>query len=497
VALGAGRWPIFRQMLTESIALGVSGAVGGLVLGQIALDLLITVALPPGAPSGFLTTDLDPQVFVFTLLLGVITGVAFGTYPAITASRIAVADTLKDQSGQVLSSGAARVRKGLVMAQMALSLMLLISAGLFAKSLANVSQVDIGFQPDNLIVFGVSPDLNGYKTSEVRAFAERATEELRALPGVTDAAISEVSFLDGSRWGSNVTVEGYTAPDNDPNPMYANIGPSLLRTLQMQIAAGREFTRADAAGAPKVVMVNEKFAKKYFGDANPIGRRMAVGGGRSVTPDMEIVGVVRDMKYAEVKDEVPMLFYRPLAQTDSMNSFYFYVRGTLPTEAMMAQVRRTMSGIDANLPLEPMRTVEEQLRITTHNDRVIVKMAASFAVLATLLAIVGLYGVMAYNVASRTREIGIRMAFGAGTMRIQSMVIREAAWILALGAAIGIGGALWLTRFAESLLFGVEANDVMVITAATVLIGLVGLLAAFVPARRAAGVDPMTCLRYE
>lgn len=497
VALGAGRWPIFRQMLTESLALGVSGAVGGLILGQVALGLLIGITLPPGAPSGFLSTDLDPQVFGFTLLLGIVTGIVFGTYPAITASRIAVAGTLKDQSGQVLSSGAARIRKGLVMAQMALSLMLLISAGLFAQSLANVSRVNIGFQPDNLIVFGVSPDLNGYKTPEVRAFAERAIEELRALPGVTDAAISEVPFLNGSRWGSNVTVEGYTPADSDSNSMFANIGPGLLKTLQMDIVAGREFTRADAAGAPKVVMVNEQFAKKYFSDANPLGRRMAVGGGRGVTPDMEIVGIVRDMKYADVKDEAPVLFYRPLAQSDSMTSFYFYVRGTLPTDAMMTQVRRTMSGIDANLPLEPMRTVEEQLRISTHNDRVIVKMAASFAVLATLLAIVGLYGVMAFNVASRTREIGIRMAFGAGRMRIQTMVIREAAWILALGAAVGIGGALWLTRFAESLLFGVKANDVMVIAAATALIGLVGLLAALVPARRAAGVDPMTCLRYE
>lgn len=497
VALGAGRWPVFRQMLTESLVLGIAGAGVGLLIGQAALRLLIAVAVPPGAPAGFLSAELDPRVLVFTLVLGVVTGIIFGTYPSFTASRIAVADTLKDQSGQVLSSGAARIRKGLVMAQMALSLTLLISAGLFAQSLANVSRVSMGFQPENLIVFGVAPDLNGYKTPEIRSFAERASAELKSLPGITGVGISEVPFLDDSSWGANITVEGYTPPDDDPNPLYANIGPGLMETLGVKLVAGREFSRADGTGAPKVVIVNERFVKKYFGSNNPLGRRMAIGGGRTVKPDMEIVGVVKDMKYAEVKDEVPPLFYRPLAQTDAMSSFYFYVRATLPAETAVSQVRQTMARIDPNLPLEPMRTVTEQLEINTHTDRVIVKLAVCFAALATLLALVGLYGVMAYNVASRTREIGIRMAFGAAAWPIQGMVLREAVGVLAIGAAFGLASAFWLTRYAESLLYGVTANDVVVYASATAVVGVAGLIAAFLPARRAASVDPMTCLRYE
>lgn len=497
VALGAGRWPVIRHMLTESLALGIAGGLAGLLMGQLALQALIAVALPPGDPSGFLSTDLHPAVLVFTLALGVVTGIASGTYPAISAFRLGVADTLKDQSGQVLSSGAARARKGLVITQVAVSLMLLISAGLFARSLANISKVDVGFRTEDLLVFGVSPDLNGYKAPETRAFAVRASEELRALPGVTEVSFSRVPFLGGSNWASNITVEGYTAPGDDPDPLYADIGPGLLNALGVKLVNGREFTEADRFGAPKVVLVNERFAKKYFGETNPVGRRMAMGNGNNVTLDMEIVGVVKDMKYSDVKGETPLIFYRPLLQHERMNTFFFYVRGTLPMESMVSQVRKTMAGLDPNLPLEPLRTMAHQLEGNTHTDRVIVRLSASFALLATVLALMGLYGVMAYDVASRTREIGIRMAFGAGRVRIQGMVLREAAWMLALGAVAGVGGAFWLTRFAEGLLFGVKAGDVLVYATATIVICTVGLLAALLPARRASAVDPMTCLRYE
>ena len=497
VALGAGRWPVLRQMLTESLMLGIAGALAGLLLGQLVLQLLIAWVVPTGETAEFLSAELHPTVLVFTLALGVLTGIVFGSYPAFMASRIAVASTLKEESGQVLSSGASRVRKTLVVAQMAISLMLLITAGLFAQSLANISKVDVGFRPENLLIFGVSPDLNGYKTQEIRAFAERATDELLAIPGVTGVSFSRVPFLDGSSWGSNVTVEGYAAPEDDPNPSYADIGPGLMKTMGVPVNSGREFTAADRFGAPKVVLINERFAKKYFGNADPIGRRMKVGGGNNEPLDMEIAGVVKDMKYADIKDEVPVLFYRPLLQSEKMYSFYFYIRGTLPTETMVLQIRKTMAGIDSNLPLDPFRTMVQQMEGNTHSDRVVVRLSASFAVLATVLALVGLYGVMAYNVASRTRKIGIRMAFGAGKARIRGMVLREAALILAIGAALGLGGAYWLTRFAQSLLFEVEANDVWVFAAATLAFGLVGLLAAYLPARRASAVDPMTCLRHQ
>jgi predicted permease len=426
-----------------------------------------------------------------------LTGLVFGTYPAWRASSVAVANTLKDQAGQVLSAGASRIRKGLVIAQMAVSLMLLVAAGLFTRSLVNLSKVDLGFPTENLILFGLSPDLNGYKPADVRAIADRTVAELRALPGVTGAAISEVPLLGGSRWSTNITVEGYTPGKDEPNPWLASIGPGLFSTVGIRLREGREFTTADVAGAPKVAIVNEAFERHYFGGKSGLGRRMAIGGGDDVKPDMEIVGVVRDSRYASVKEDTRPLFYAPLPQRETMNSFFVYVRTALPEASMISQIRRTMAGIDRNLPLDPLRTMQQQAERSTHVERVIVKLSATFAVLATLLAIVGLYGVMAYSVASRTREIGIRMAFGASQGPIQGMVLGEAAKVLLVGTALGLAAAFWLTRYVESLLFGIGAGDPPVYVSATVAILAAGLMAALMPARRAARVDPMTCLRYE
>lgn len=497
VAMGAGRWPVFRQMLTESMALGLLGSVAGLVVGKVALQLLLGIIVNDDAPQGALTADLDSRVLLFTLALGMLTGLIFGTYPAWRASSVAVSNTLKDQAGQVLSAGAARIRKGLVIAQMAVSLMLLVAAGLFTRSLVNLSKVDLGFPTENLIVFGLSPELNGYKPADVRAIADRTVAELRALPGVTGAAISEVPLLGGSRWSTNITVEGYTPGKDEPNPWFSAIGPGLLSTAGIRLREGREFAAADVAGAPKVALVNEAFERHYFGGKSALGRRMAIGGGNEVKPDMEIVGVVRDSRYASVKEEIRPVFYAPLAQRESMNSFFVYVRTALPEASMIAQIRRTMAGIDRNLPLDPLRTMREQAERSTHVERIIVKLSATFALLATLLAIVGLYGVMAYSVASRTREIGIRMAFGASPGPIQGMVLGEAAKVLLVGTVLGLGAAFWLTRYVESLLFGIGAGDPPVYLSATLAILAAGLMAALMPARRAARVDPMTCLRYE
>lgn len=498
VAMGAGRWPIFRQMLTESLVLGLLGALAGMVAGKVALDLLISLLVAPeDLADTAITSTLDDRVLLFTLGLGLLTGFLFGTYPAWRGSGVAVANALKDQAGQVLAAGASRFRKGLVIVQMAVSLMLLIAAGLFTRSLVNLSKVDLGFPVENLIVFGVSPDLNGYKPAEVRAVADRAVEELRALPGVSAAGISEVPFLGGSRWGANVTVEGHTPAREEPNPWLAAIGPDLMSTVGMRLREGREFTAADGQGAPKVALVNEAFEKFYFGGASAVGRRMAIGGGDGVKPDMEIVGVVRNTRYASVREDTRPVFYVPLAQRESMNSFFVYVRTALPEAAMIAQIRRTMSGIDRNLPLDPIRTMREQAERSTQVERLIVRLSATFALLATLLAIVGLYGVMAYSVTSRTREIGIRMAFGASPGPIQGMVLGEAAKVLLVGALVGLGAAYWLTQYVESMLFGIGAGDPPVYAAATVGVVVAGLVAAWMPARIASRVDPMACLRYE
>jgi putative ABC transport system permease protein len=497
MAMGSGRWPVFRQMLTESVLLGVLGSLGGILVARVAVELLLMVVLPPTAQQGVLSAELNSKVLLFTLMLGVLTGIAFGVYPSAVSSRVGLAGSLKEQAGQVSSGTAVRICKGLVMAQMALSVLLLVLAGLCTRSMVNLTRVDVGFSPENLVNFGVSPRLNGYSDSDGRLFAARIVEALGASPGVTGVAICAVPFLGGNTHASNITVEGYTREPNDANPVFARIGPALFHTLGVPLRNGREFRETDGPGAPKVVVVNEQFEKQYFKGQSALGRRMALGEGSDVTLDMEIVGVVPDVKYANVKDAVPPVFYMPLAQSESLDSFFVYVRSGVAAEHIVTQVMQVMAGLDPNVPLVNLRTMKEQIATNTHDEVTMVRLSATFAGLATLLALVGLYGVMAYNVASRTREIGLRMAFGASAGPIQWMVMREAFRVLAGGAFIGLLVAFWLTTYVQSLLYEVAAHDLLVYVAATVLVGMAGLVAAFLPARRAALVDPISSLRYE
>jgi len=497
VALGSGRWAIFREMLTESVLLGMLGSLGGVLVARAVVELLLRTMIPPQTPAGIITGELDTSVLLLTVLLGVLTGIGFGIYPAISASRIAVSDKLKDQSGQVQSAGGSRVRKGLVMAQMALSLTLLVLAGLMARSVVKLSTVDVGFAPENLIVFGVSPHLNGYDQPSSRTFLNRTVEELSEIPGVTSVSVSEVPFIGSSRWQGNITVEGHTKQQGEEDPSLASVGADIFRTMGVKLKAGREFRAGDGPGAPQVVIVNEQFERMYFNGQSALGRRMAFGEGEGVTPNREIVGVIHDMKYHNVRDATPIVVYTPLAQTEQLRDFFVYVRTALPPETTLANIRQSLTGLDANLPLYRLRTMSEQVRLSTHEDKAMAQLSASFALLATLLAIIGLYGVMSYSVASRTREIGLRMAFGAGVWRIQKMVLRETGKILAVGAVLGLVAAYWLSSYVQSLLFEVQAHDVLVYTAALALVASAGIAAALVPARRAARVDPMTCLRYE
>jgi predicted permease len=324
---------------------------------------------------------------------------------------------------------------------------------------------------------------------------ERLEDELAALPGVTGVTSSLVALLSGSIKGSEVAVEGYTAgPDTDMNSRYNEVGPGDFRTLGIPLISGREFTRSDAKGAPKVVIVNEAFAKKFNLGRDAVGKRI---GGEDGKLDTEIVGLVRDAKYGEVKGAVPPQFFRPYRQDDQLGLLTFYVRTSLNAESFLPDIPKVVARLDPNLPVENLRTMPQQVRESVFLDRMISVLSAAFACLATVLAAVGLYGVLAYTVAQRTREIGVRMALGAAPARVRAMVLRQVAAMTLIGGGAGLLAAVWLGRLSESLLFQVKGHDPEVLSGSAIALALVALGAGLVPAHRASRVDPMRALRYE
>ena len=360
---------------------------------------------------------------------------------------------MKNQAGQPSGAkAAARFRVSLATAQIALAMMLLVSAGLFAKSLVNVARASLGLNPEQVVTFGVSPQLNGYKPEQIRQLAVRITDELAALPGASAVTGGLVPVLAGSNWGSNVSVEGFEAgPDTDTNSRYNEVLPGYFSTLGIPLLAGREITAADGFGAPKVAVVNESFARKFNLGADPVGRMMATG--RSSTLDIRIVGLVKDAKYSEVKGDVPPLFFRPILQNERIGSLTFYIRTAVDPEAFLANIPKTVARVDPNLPVDELRTLPQQIRENVFLDRFISIMSASFAILATLLAAIGLYGVLAYTVVQRTREIGLRMALGAAPSRVRAMVLGQVSRMTIVGGIVGLTAAWGLSRLAQSLLY--------------------------------------------
>ena len=497
LSIGASRGQLVRQLLGESILLAVLGGALGVLVSRWTLDLL-AIMLPPDAVRT-IHFELQPNMLLFTAALSIATGLLFGLFPALQGTRPDLVSTLKDQAGQKGASRAAsRFRASLVTVQIALAMALLTTAGLFTRSLVNVSRVDLGIQTDNLITFSVSPQLNAYKPPQTLAFFERLEDELLARPGVTGVAASLVPLISGSNWGSGVSVQGFAAgPDTDTHSNYNEIGPDFFRTLGIPLIAGREFTRADAARAPRVAIVNEAFARKFNLGRDAVGKFMSNSTGTSVKLDVQIVGLVQDAKYSEVKDAVPPQFFFPYRQNTRMGFASFYVRSAANPERMVATVREVVQRLDANLPVEELKTMAQQVRDNIFLDRMITTMSALFAGLATLLAAVGLYGVLAYTVAQRTREIGLRMALGADGGRVRGMVLKQVAWLTLIGGAIGLAAAVGIGRLAGSLLFELTGYDPIVLTASAVLLTVVALAAGFVPALRASRIDPMTALRYE
>jgi predicted permease len=401
---------------------------------------------------------------------------------------------LKGQAGQPSGArAAARFRTTLATVQIALSMALLVAAGLFTRSLANVSRVDLGARIDHVVQFRLLPHLNGYDTERTRAFYERLEDELLALPGTLGVTSATVALLSNSSSGNDVTVEGFPA-GTDMNSRTNRIGPDYFKTLGMSLVAGREFTRADAAGAPLVAVVNEAFARKFNLAQGAVGKRIGLSDGKL---DMEIVGLVRDTKYNDVKRETPPIFFTPYRQLPRLGALTLYVRSSLAPDVLLPQLPKLVARLDPTLPVVFLRTLPDQVGENVYVDRLVSTLSAAFAGLATLLAAIGLYGVLAYTVAQRTREIGLRMALGAAPGRVRSMVLRQVGAMTLVGGAAGLLAALWLGRLAESLLFQLKGSDPAVLSSSVVLLSLVALAAGLVPALRASRIHPMQALRYE
>jgi predicted permease len=496
LSIGANRRQLITQLLTESIMLAAFGAVAGLFVAKWTLDVIASMI--PAEDSGLVAFSLSPAMLAFAGGAAIITGIAFGLFPALHSTRPDLAATLKNQAGQPGGAkGARRFRTTLATVQIALSMALLVPAGLFAKSLLNVSRVDLGLKTDHMVTFALAPELNGYNTDRTRQLFERVETELAAIPGVTSVAATIVPLLAGDNWGNSLVVEGFEAgPDTNTNASFNGVGPGYFRTMGIPMMAGREFTAADVFGAPKVAVVNQAFAKKFNLGPNPIGKRFG-SSGPNAKPDIEIVGLVQDTKYSEVKRAIPPQYFLPYKQEERLGYGYFYIRTATPPEQMLSTIPIVMRQVDASLPLGDIKTMEQQVRENVSEDRIITTLSLAFALLATVLAAIGLYGVLAYTVAQRTREFGLRMALGADGGMVRGIVMRQVGKMAIVGGLIGLAVAVAIGRFAQSLLFEIQGHDPMVLTASTIALGIVAIGAGLIPALRASKIDPMNALRYE
>jgi putative ABC transport system permease protein len=498
LALGAGRWRLVRQLVAESLLLAAVGGAAGVVMASWSLNLIMR-AIPEDSGTSGLTPQLDYRVLIFAAVISIFTGILFGLAPALRASRANIQTILKDQ-GSSVSAGRAnvRMRKFLLTAQIALTAVLLASAGLFAHSLMNLNRQDLGVRPDHVLQFSISPELNGYTPPQSVALVERIRKHLESLPGVRAVSASEIAMLANSNSSSNITVQDYKEQENENMDVDQNwIGPDFLSAMGSPLMSGREINETDTATAPNVAVVNQKFAQRFFAGRNPIGQHFGFGGGDDVHLDVEIVGVVKDSKNIDLRQDIGPYVLVPYSHSSHFGNATFYVRTNQDPVSLATAARKTVQDNDGKLSVFDLKTLTAQVNDIVFTDRLVTYFSLGLAIVASLLAAIGLYGVMAYVVARRTREIGIRMALGATQRNVARMVLQEIAGISVAGLTVGLVAAYATGRIIESQLFGVKAGDPFVFVAAAVLLVIVAILAGWLPARKAASVDPMVALRYE
>jgi predicted permease len=495
LSLGASRGRLIRQMLVESLALSFAGGAVGLALAFVLTRGLI--ALVPAENNPLLITPApDLRILGFTLVLTFATGIIFGLLPALRASRPDPWTTLKDTVGSVAGAGGSLfLRKGLVIAQVALSFLLLFGAGLFVRSLQNLKTTDTGVALDNLVTFQLSPALSGYDNQRAVQLYQALLERLRSAPGVTSAAMATVPILAGDEWDSSMAVEGHRYADGEDMQAFMNaLSPEYFQTMKIPFLEGRDFTVMDAREQATVAIVNRKFAEHFFKGRSALGKRLGWGGGPKSKLTIEIVGVVADSLYEGPREGVRRQVFIP---NWGRNSSAFYVRTTTGSSSAFTMIRNEVKQLDAAMPVYAMKTVEGQLDQTLLTDRLIALLSGGFGLLATVLASIGLYGVMAFVVARRRKEIGIRLALGAQRRLVLWLVMREVLLLLAIGLAIGIPSARALGRYVATQLYGIQPHDPSLAIGTVVLLTIVSVAAGLIPAHRASRIDPIMALRYE
>jgi predicted permease len=513
LAIGASRARIMGQLLVESLTLSALGGLAGLALAFWADQALMAIYLPADSAGLNISTSPDLRILLFTIAVTIITGVVFGLAPALQSTKPDLARTLKDEAGSVVRGRRGGLRQALVVAQVALSLLLLVGAGLFLRTLNNLRGVSPGFPVERLVEFGLNPSLVGYKPEQAKIFYQRLTEKLSSIPGVQSVGLASVRILQGDEWDAGMSVEGYSPskPEDHPQAYMNDVSPNYFATLGVPIVAGRDFTPQDNRQidegrdsddwTPTVAIINETFARRYFRGQKPIGRHLGWGTDPGTKTNMEIIGIVKDIKYTGLRDDIPEQAFLPYLGKHFVGDMTVYLRTAADPSQLIPAAREKVRELDANLPVYAMRTTEEQVSDSLSTERMIASLSAVFGFLATLLATIGLYGVMAYAVARRTREIGIRMALGAEKRTVIWMVMREVLVLVAIGVAVGVPAAIVIARVSghwiSGMLFGLSATDPLTIGLAAFAMASVALLAGFLPARRASRVDPIVALRYE
>ena len=495
LAIGARLSHIVRQSLTESLILALAGGATGLLLANWTDAALVSFLSTGEAPLG-LATSPDLRILSFTLAVCLATGLLFGLAPVFAARRVDLAESLKESSRSVAASHG-WVRRALVVAQVALSALLLIGAGQFLRTLVNLQTLDLGLDTKNVIAFSVNPSLNGYGKPKSRQLYNTLLQTVRETPGVESSGASAIALLGNEWWGSEVITDTGSKSPNAEDPNFNLVSQGYFSALRIPIVAGRDFSAADAASKQRVAIVNQSFVNQYLAGRNAVGHRIGMGSDPGGKTDIEIIGVMKDAKYNNVRTPFRPQVFLDNDQNDDIQRINFYVRTTADPHTMYTALRRTVQQIDSDIPVFDLRTLAEQADITLVRERMIASLAAAFALLATVLAAVGVYALIAYSVARRTREIGIRVALGAPNQTVLWNIMREVFVLVLAGACIAVFAAWTLARFVASQLYGVAPHDALSIAAAILLLAAVAALAGYLPARRALRINPIAALGSE
>ncbi len=498
MAVGAGRWRLIRQLLTESLLLSLLGGALGIAFASWASRLLVVMVSAGPQP---LPVDVAPdaRTLAFTLLVSLATAILFGTMPALRATRLELIPSLKEGGGPASTQVRSPLARVLIVSQVALSLVLLVGAGLFLRSLVNLTNVKTGFDKPNVLMFQVDEWSNGYQGERLANLYNQIEERVSSQPGVRAASFSSFTFNQGSST-NNIFTEGRPDPGTSPPVMHNVVGPGYFRTLGIPLVTGRTFGPQDSDKSTRVAVINETAARLFFPEGSAVGRRFGMMGGPEHRPDIEVVGVVKDAKYQSLDEKPQPAAYYPHSQTPPQlipYLPYFEVRFSGNPAAIIAEVRQAIAAVDRNLPVSDVTTLDEQVSRSVLDQRLVAQLSSFFGLLAVCLACIGLYGLMSYAVSQRTHEIGIRMALGAGRAAVLWTVMRETLLLVAVGLVVGVPVVLACSRLVSSLLFGLTPTDPATILTATALLLGVATLAGYLPARRATKVDPIVALRYE